>query len=211
VDGLEAGQTWEAHYCVSQEHGILLKLVGYMAMPSHSLPLQAALSRSKSELATQRENYEKISVDLKSAEGAQHRAQSDLLTVRRKLDDTLTKSNKSGEIWETMMKDKQEREQEVNDLKEEIVALALQRDTAGTRVETLEQDKRDLQVEKSLAHQRVCASHPASVTCTCLQGASAALTLIMKRCGTPPQDRAPARSLLTSMCGSMARKSALHV
>lgn len=142
-------------------------------MSSYRLPLQAALSRAKSELATQRENYEKVSVDLKSAEGAQQRAQSDLLTVRRKLDDALTKSNKSGEIWETMMKGKQEREQEVNDLKEEIVALALQRDTAGTRVETLEQDKRDLQVEKSLAHQRVCTSHPASVECTCLEGASA--------------------------------------
>ena len=117
--------------------------------------MQAALTRTKGELATQRDSYEKASLDLKSAQDAALRAESDLRTTAAKLDQALNKSHKSGAVWETMMKGKQEREQEVAALKEEITALTLQRHTAGSRVDTLEKDKRDLQSEKALAHQRV--------------------------------------------------------
>jgi chromosome segregation ATPase len=117
--------------------------------------LQAALDRTKRELATQRESYDKAAVDLKAAEAAQQRAEDDLRTTRRKLDDALNKSNKSGAIWETMMKGKQEREVEVNKLQEQIAAAQVARDIAEQRVRSLEGEKDDLEVEKRRAQQRV--------------------------------------------------------
>lgn len=121
---------------------------------------QAALDRSKSELALQRDKYDKVVLDVKRAEAAQARAESDYLAAKKKLDEALKKSNKSGQLWEEMMQGKQTREVEVNSLREQVTKVETQRDQLEIQVATLKQQLDDLEAEKSRAYKRVqlCSS-----------------------------------------------------
>jgi hypothetical protein len=103
-----------------------------------------------------RHQNEQLKVSLKSADIAQNRAEEEASENRRLLHESRTQTQKSGAMWENMLKAKTDREQEVTSLKKQLAEAEAAKMAADMRIESLEAVKSHLEGDIETARRKVC-------------------------------------------------------
>jgi chromosome segregation ATPase len=102
-----------------------------------------------------RQQNEQLKVSLKSADIAQNRAEEEAADNRRLLHEFRTQTQKSGAMWENMLKAKTDREQEVTSLKKQLAEVEAAKMAADMRIESLEAVRVHLEGDIETARRRV--------------------------------------------------------
>ena len=130
--------------------------------------MQAETERLRTALAAQREAAAALELAERAAKAAKDLADEEAADARRARDELCNQSNKAGQVWQTMIDAKQEREKAVGELRERIAAVTAQRDARDVRAGTLQQEQRDVQAAADLAQKRVrncCLTKSAPLRC----------------------------------------------
>jgi chromosome segregation ATPase len=119
--------------------------------------MQEEAERLKAELCRMRENMAALELAERAAQAAKEQAEEDASNAKKAREEISAQTSKAGQIWQTMIDARQERDKAVADLSERIASLTVQRDAKEVRVKALQREVDELRAELNTVQRRVRA------------------------------------------------------
>jgi chromosome segregation ATPase len=122
------------------------------------MQIQEETKRLKAELCRMREETAALELAERAAQAAKEQAEEDACTAKRAREEISAQTSKAGQVWQTMIDARNERDKAVADLSERIASLTAQRDAKEIRAKALQREVDELKAEMSVVQRRVCSS-----------------------------------------------------